>query len=52
MASLDISFQRLKENLDKDLTIDKLENILFDFGLEIDSYNQEEDTLKKFMTML
>lgn len=51
MATIDISFENLKKDLNKkDLTIDKLEEIFFDFGLEIDSYNLEEDILKVEIT--
>ncbi|MDD3177920.1 MAG: phenylalanine--tRNA ligase beta subunit-related protein, partial [Candidatus ainarchaeum sp.] len=47
MATIDISFEKLKNDLNiKDLTISLLEEILFDFGLEIDSYNSLEDILK------
>jgi len=46
MAILNTSFEKVKESLNKDLTIDDLDNILFNFGLEIDSYNLEENELK------
>jgi phenylalanyl-tRNA synthetase beta chain len=46
MAILNTSFKKVKEYLNKEITIQDLENILFDFGLEIDFYNPEEDELK------
>jgi len=47
MANIEISFERVKEDLKRsDLTIDQLSDILFDFGLEIDSYDESTDALK------
>jgi phenylalanyl-tRNA synthetase beta chain len=46
MAVIDFEFNRLKEEIGKDLSLEELETILFDFGLEIDSYDPETDLLK------
>jgi phenylalanyl-tRNA synthetase beta chain len=46
MAVIDFEFNRLKKEIGKDLSLEKLEEILFDFGLEIDSYDKETDLLK------
>ena len=51
MATIDISFNKLKEELNNPtITVDELEEILFNFGLEIDGYNEENDTLKVEIT--
>ncbi len=51
MAIIDIEFNKLKKEIKKEeLTIEELEEILFDFGLEIDSYDKETDLLKVEIT--
>lgn len=51
MATIDIDFYNLKKELKKeDLTINEFEDILFDFGLEVDSYDPESDTVKVEVT--
>lgn len=46
MAILDTSLKNINKNINKELDINSLEQILFDFGLEIESYNAESDELK------
>ena len=46
MAVIDFEFRKLKEDGLEDLTLEKLEEVLFDFGLEIDAYDKESDILK------
>ncbi|MFH0905973.1 MAG: phenylalanine--tRNA ligase subunit beta [archaeon] len=47
MATIDLYFSELKSDLKReDLTIEQLEEILFNFGFEIDDYNKETDELK------
>ena len=47
MATIEISFEKLKQELkNPTLSIEDLENILFEFGLEIDGYVEPEDLLK------
>lgn len=46
MAVLDITFSELKEKINQDISLEELEDVLFNFGLEIDSYNLESDDLK------
>jgi len=47
MAVIDIEFSKLKNEINRnDLTIAELEEVLFDFGLEIDNYDSETDILK------
>jgi len=47
MANLEISFETIKKEIKKEnLSIDELSSILFDFGLEVDSYDEEKDELK------
>lgn len=50
MAVIDFEFERLKKEINKDITLEELEEVLFDFGLEIDSYNQDTDLLKVEVT--
>ncbi|MCK9292902.1 MAG: phenylalanine--tRNA ligase subunit beta [archaeon] len=47
MATIEISFEKLKQELKNPaLSIEDLESILFEFGLEIDGYVEAEDLLK------
>ena len=47
MANLEISFETIKKEIKRsNLTIDELSDILFDFGLEIDSYDKDTDEVK------
>lgn len=46
MAILDTSLQNINKELNKEIDINLLEQILFDFGLEIEAYNAETDELK------
>ena len=51
MATIDINFYNLKKELKiEDLTINEFEDILFNFGLEVDSYDQETDVVKVEIT--
>jgi len=51
MANLEISFEKIKDEINRpNLTIEQLSEILFDFGLELDSYEEETDTLKIELT--
>jgi DNA primase len=46
MAILDTTLEYINKELKKELDIDSLDKILFDFGLEIESYNKTTDELK------
>ena len=46
MAVLDITFSELKEKINKDISLEELEDVLFNFGLEIESYNLESNDMK------
>ena len=47
MANLEISFETIKKEIKRNnLTIDELSDVLFDFGLEIDSYDKDTDEVK------
>ena len=47
MANLEISFEKIKEGINRpDMTTEQLSDILFDFGMELDSYDQATDELK------
>ncbi len=47
MANLEISFETIKKEIKKnDITLEQLSDILFDFGLEIDSYDKDTDEVK------
>ncbi len=46
MATIDMNISELRKGLNKDYSIEELEAILFDFGLEIDSYDKDTGDLK------
>jgi len=46
MATIDLSFTDLKKELKKEYSIEEFEELLFNFGLEVDGYNKETDEIK------
>lgn len=46
MATIDLSFSEVKREFNKDISIEELEELLFNYGFEIDSYNKNTDELK------
>ena len=50
MATIDLSFSDVKKEFNKDISIDEFEELLFNYGFEIDSYNQNTDELKVEVT--
>ncbi|HPC09997.1 MAG TPA: phenylalanine--tRNA ligase subunit beta [archaeon] len=47
MATIDTKLEKIKTSLNKpELTLEQLEEILFEFGLEIDTYNPKTDEIK------
>jgi phenylalanyl-tRNA synthetase beta chain len=46
MGIIDFEFNRLKKEINKEITLEELEDALFNFGLEIDSYDKDTDLLK------
>ncbi len=50
MAVIDFEFEKLKKEINKQISLENLEEVLFDFGLEIDSYDKETDILKVEIT--
>ncbi len=50
MGVIDFEFKRLKKEINKEITLEELEAALFNFGLEIDSYDEDTDILKVEIT--
>jgi len=50
MAVIDFEFEKFKKDINKQISLEDLEEVLFDFGLEIDSYDPQTDILKVELT--
>lgn len=46
MATIDLYFKEIKEELKKEYSLEEFDELLFNYGLEIDSYNKETDEMK------
>ncbi len=46
MATIDLYFKELKKELNKEYSLEEFEELLFNYGLEIDSYNKDTDEIK------
>lgn len=46
MATIDLYFNELKKELNKEYSLEEFEELLFNYGLEIDSYNKDTDEIK------
>ena len=46
MATIDLCFSDIKKEFNKDISLEELEELLFNYGFEIDSYNKNTDEIK------
>lgn len=46
MATIDLDFREIKKELNKDYSIEEFDEMLFNYGLEIDSYNKDTNEIK------
>jgi phenylalanyl-tRNA synthetase beta chain len=46
MATIELNFSDVKNEFNKDISIDEFEEVLFNYGFEIDSYNKVTDELR------
>ena len=46
MATIELNFSDIKKEFNKDISVEDFEELLFNYGFEIDSYNKATEELE------